>query len=83
MNRFLPRLLNRLIAPTLALGMAATAGAASAAPLTVQVINADAGSFHVNATLVTGPTEAVVIDSGFTRADALRDRRVYICEVIR
>jgi len=72
MNRFLPRLLNRLIAPTLALGMAATAGAASAAPLTVQVINADAGSFHVNATLVTGPTEAVVIDSGFTRADALR-----------
>jgi glyoxylase-like metal-dependent hydrolase (beta-lactamase superfamily II) len=72
MNRFLPRLLNRLIAPTLALGMAATAGAASAAPLTVQVINADAGSFHVNAALVTGPTEAVVIDSGFTRADALR-----------
>lgn len=72
MNRFLPRLLNRLIAPTLALGMAATAGAASAAPLTVQVINADAGSFHVNAALVTGPTEAVVIDTGFTRADALR-----------
>lgn len=72
MNRFLPRLLNRLIAPTLALGMAATGGAASAAPLTVQVINADAGSFHVNAALVTGPTEAVVIDTGFTRADALR-----------
>lgn len=72
MNRFLPRLLNRLIAPAVALGMVATSGAASAAPLTVQVINADAGSFHVNAALVTGPTEAVVIDTGFTRADALR-----------
>ncbi|HEY8879549.1 MAG TPA: MBL fold metallo-hydrolase, partial [Roseateles sp.] len=29
-------------------------------------------SFHVNAVVVSGKTEAVVIDSGFTRADALR-----------
>ena len=73
MNRFLPRLLNRLLAPALALGVVATAAAqAPASPLTVKVINADAGSFHVNAVLVTGKTEAVVIDSGFTRADALR-----------
>eukprot|EP01031_Cornospumella_fuschlensis_P016309 gene16309-19924_t len=73
MNRFLPRLLSRLLAPTLALGMVAAAQAQSpAAPLAVKVYNADAGSFHVNAVVVSGKTEAVVIDSGFTRADALR-----------
>jgi glyoxylase-like metal-dependent hydrolase (beta-lactamase superfamily II) len=38
----------------------------------VQVYNADAGSFHVNATLITGKTDAVLLDTGFTRADALR-----------
>lgn len=41
-------------------------------PLQVQVYNAPAQSFHVNAVLVTGKTEAVVIDSGFSQADALR-----------
>lgn len=75
MNRFLPRLLNRLLAPTLALGVVTATQAqppAAPAPLTVKVYNADAGSFHVNAVVVSGQTEAVVIDSGFTRADALR-----------
>ena len=74
MNRFLPRLLTRLL-PALALGVVAPGAAqaqAPATPLTVKVVNADAGSFHVNAVVVTGKTEAVVIDSGFTRADALR-----------
>jgi glyoxylase-like metal-dependent hydrolase (beta-lactamase superfamily II) len=42
------------------------------APLTLQVYNADGGSFHVNATLVAGASEAVLLDTGFTRADALR-----------
>lgn len=71
--RFLPRLLTRLLAPALALGVAAAAQAQSAAaPLAVKVYNADANSFHVNAVVVSGKTEAVVIDSGFTRADALR-----------
>lgn len=42
------------------------------ASLTVKVYNADANSFHVNAVVVSGPSEAMVIDSGFTRADALR-----------
>ena len=41
-------------------------------PLTVKVYNADGNSFHVNAVLVSGKSEAIVIDSGFTRADALR-----------
>jgi glyoxylase-like metal-dependent hydrolase (beta-lactamase superfamily II) len=41
-------------------------------PLTLQVHNADSGSFHVNAVLVSGKTDAVLIDTGFTRADALR-----------
>ena len=49
----------------------ATAPAAPA-PLTLQVYNADVGSFHVNAVLVAGKTDAVLLDTGFTRADALR-----------
>jgi glyoxylase-like metal-dependent hydrolase (beta-lactamase superfamily II) len=38
----------------------------------VQVYNADGASFDVNAVLVTGKTDAVLLDTGFTRADALR-----------
>ena len=41
-------------------------------PLTVKVYNAGATSFNVNSTLIYGETEAMVIDAGFTRADALR-----------
>ncbi|MDX5379604.1 MAG: MBL fold metallo-hydrolase, partial [Halomonas sp.] len=44
----------------------------AAAPLSLQVYNADAGSFHVNAVLVSGENDAVLLDTGFTRADALR-----------
>ena len=40
--------------------------------LQLKVYNADAGSFQVNSTLIYGATEAMVIDAGFTRADALR-----------
>lgn len=68
----------RHLLPVLALG-ALPAGAALAQasapvtpPLAVKVYSADAGSFHVNAVVVSGPTEALVIDTGFTRADALR-----------
>jgi len=46
--------------------------ASAAEPLALKVHNADVNSFHVNAVVVSGPTEAVVIDTGFTRADALR-----------
>lgn len=45
--------------------------AAPAAPLQVQVYNAPATSFYANAVVVTGATEAVVIDTGFSKADAL------------
>lgn len=65
----------RHLLPLLALGVIAADGAgaqAPAAPLTVRIHNAEAGSFHVNAVVVSGKTEAMVIDSGFTRADALR-----------
>lgn len=41
-------------------------------PLTLDVYNADSNSFHVNATLVYGRTDAILIDTGFTKADALR-----------
>ena len=69
--------LSRLIAP-LGFGLAMVAGDAAAqaaapatAPLTLQVYNADAGSFHVNAVLVAGKTDALLIDTGFTPAEAL------------
>ena len=46
--------------------------ALAAQPLTLDIYNADGNSFHVNSTLVYGETEAMVIDTGFTKADALR-----------
>ncbi|GCL64661.1 MBL fold metallo-hydrolase [Pseudaquabacterium pictum] len=62
-----------LLPALLGLGIVATdAVAQTPPPLTVQVYNADAGSFHVNAVLVAGQTDAVLLDTGFTRADALR-----------
>ena len=48
------------------------ANAQAAQPLQLKVYNADANSFNVNSTLVYGEKEAMVIDAGFTRADALR-----------
>ena len=59
---------------SLTLGVVANGAAAQASPpaLSLQVYNADAGSFHVNAVLVTGKTDAVLIDTGFTQADAHR-----------
>ena len=64
----------RFILPALTLGVVASTSAAqqTPAPLTLKVYNADGNSFHVNALVVSGKTEAIVIDSGFTRADALR-----------
>ena len=58
-----------LIAATLSI---AFASAHAAQPLQVKVYNADGNSFNVNSTLVYGEKEAMVIDAGFTRADALR-----------
>jgi glyoxylase-like metal-dependent hydrolase (beta-lactamase superfamily II) len=57
-----------IVAASLAIAFTSLA----AQPLTVKVYNADANSFHVNSTLVYGEKEAMVIDAGFTRADALR-----------
>jgi glyoxylase-like metal-dependent hydrolase (beta-lactamase superfamily II) len=64
----------RVFLPALALGVVApTAAVAQAQPaLALKVYNADGNSFNVNAVVVSGKTEAIVIDSGFTRADALR-----------
>lgn len=69
-----PLQLFRRVLPLLALGVVAADGASAqvAAPLSVKVYNADANSFHVNAVVVSGKSEAMVIDTGFTRADALR-----------
>lgn len=40
--------------------------------LTLDVYNAGPQSFHVNATLVIGDHEVLLVDTGFTRADAMR-----------
>ncbi len=73
MSFFHPRRFARLLLPTLtAVATGAALAQAPATPLTLKVYNADANSFHVNAVVVSGKTEAIVIDSGFTRADALR-----------
>ncbi|ENO1791118.1 MBL fold metallo-hydrolase [Vibrio alginolyticus] len=52
--------------------MASPVLAANYSPLTLEVYNADGNSFHVNSTLVYGETDAMVIDTGFTKADAMR-----------
>src|SRR5688572_47519 len=54
--------------------LAATAASAHAhtAPLTLKVYHADADSFNVNPLRIAGQTDAVLLDTGFTRADALR-----------
>lgn len=71
---FKPNFLARLLVPVALCAVAATAAAQNTAsdPLTLQVYNADGNSFHVNAVLVSGKTDAVLLDTGFTRADALR-----------
>lgn len=52
---------------------AGSAGAQTAtAPLSLKTVNAGPGSFHVNASLVAGKSELLIIDTGFSRADALR-----------
>ncbi|MGM9513188.1 MBL fold metallo-hydrolase [Roseateles sp. DB2] len=62
-----------LLATSLAMpAFAAEVPATGPAPLELQVINQGAGSFHVNAVLVKGAKEAILLDAGFTRADALR-----------
>ncbi len=58
---------------TLALAISSTvAWAQNSAPLQLKVYNADENSFTVTSTLVTGPKEAILIDTGFTKADAYR-----------
>lgn len=62
-----------LFPAVIALGIVPSGAVAQpAAALGVQVYNADGASFHVNSVLVTGKTDAVLLDTGFTRADALR-----------
>lgn len=59
-----------LAAAAIALSFTATAHAAE--PLKLTVYNADGNSFHANSVVVSGASEVLVIDTGFTRADAYR-----------
>lgn len=69
-----PRLFKQIgLGAALATAMvAADAQTAAPAPLELKVINHGPASFHVNSVLVTGAKEAILLDAGFTRADALR-----------
>ena len=51
--------------------LAANTVMADNSALTLDVYNAGSGSFNVNSTIVYGETEAMVIDTGFSKADAL------------
>ncbi|UTV28839.1 MBL fold metallo-hydrolase [Photobacterium atrarenae] len=64
------RTLTKIAATLLVAGTTSTF--AHATPLQLDVYNAGPGSFHVNASVVYGETEAMVVDTGFTKADALR-----------
>jgi glyoxylase-like metal-dependent hydrolase (beta-lactamase superfamily II) len=66
-----PRLLKQLgLAGLLASSSLISAQAQTA--LELKVINHGPQSFHVNSVLVMGAKEAILLDAGFTRADALR-----------
>lgn len=52
--------------------LAANVTAAENTPLTFDIYNADENSFHMTSTLVIGESEVMVVDTGFTKADALR-----------
>ena len=60
------------LASTAVLALGAVGAQAENAPLALKVHNGNADSFHVNAVLITGKNDAVLVDTGFTRADALR-----------
>lgn len=62
---------NRYLISTLALA-SLTSFAHAADRLKINVVTSSEASFGVNATVVSGEKEAMVIGSGFTRADALR-----------
>jgi len=75
MHKHLPRFIRPLLAAALvSSGLAAEAQSSNSAPapLGLQVINHGPASFHVNSVLVSGAKEAILLDAGFTRADALR-----------
>lgn len=55
-----------------AITLSSSAAFAQDVPLKLQVYNAGADSFNVNAVLISGKTDAILLDTGFTRADALR-----------
>jgi glyoxylase-like metal-dependent hydrolase (beta-lactamase superfamily II) len=61
-----------LSAATLLFALGAATSATAAQPLQIAVYTAGSSSFNVDSTLVYGAKEALVIDAGFTRADALR-----------
>lgn len=60
-----------LLPSILALGLTAGASAEEAQPLSLKVYTADS-NFNVTSTLVSGKTDAVLIDAQFTLADAHR-----------
>jgi glyoxylase-like metal-dependent hydrolase (beta-lactamase superfamily II) len=68
----LPSIVRLALAALMLCGAAASAAAQPTAPLTLKVYSAGPDSFHASSTVIYGKTEVLVIDAGFTRADAYR-----------
>lgn len=64
--------MKKLALLTLSMMAATSAFASNENPLTFKIYNAPSDSFNVNSTLIYGEKEAVVIDAGFTKSDALK-----------
>ncbi len=60
------------IATALTLSLASITSAQAKDDLSITVYNAPQTSFGVNATLISGEKEAILLDTGFTRSDAYR-----------
>ena len=62
----------RFLFPVLFSCCLASSVAAQPQPLELKVFNAEENGFHVSSVLVAGKTEAILFDTQFTRANALR-----------
>ncbi|MFC3031723.1 MBL fold metallo-hydrolase [Pseudoalteromonas fenneropenaei] len=63
------RVFTHWVAPTL---LAIASFSLFAKPLNIDVYHGDGNSFYVTASIISGDKDAILIDSGFTQADALR-----------
>ncbi len=71
-NQSMEKVMKKISLLAASILVAGSAFATEQAPLTFDTYNADQNSFYVNSTLIIGENEVMLIDTGFTKADALR-----------